>query len=33
VLFQLPPDGTVAVPFYERHGYQRRSIVFTKELG
>ena len=25
-------DGPVAVPFYERHGYRRRSIVFAKEL-
>jgi GNAT superfamily N-acetyltransferase len=26
-------NGPVAVPFYERHGYQRRSIRFAKELG
>jgi hypothetical protein len=25
-------DGPVAVPFYERHGYQRRSILFQKPL-
>ena len=25
-------DGPVAVPFYEQHGYQRRSILFQKPL-
>ena len=25
-------EGPVAVPFYERHGYQRRSILFQKPL-
>lgn len=25
-------EGPVAVPFYERHGYRRRSILFQKPL-
>ncbi|MGH3289766.1 MAG: hypothetical protein ACRDPD_34660 [Streptosporangiaceae bacterium] len=25
-------DPALAVPFYERHGYQRRSILFQKPL-